>query len=159
MTKAASSSSADPLEQAEVVLPRLALGQLRSVELPTAIGRTAVGKRIQITKSGFGTRKEATEALRKAIERHRFDDTNHLRFSAFLDRWLDEYAKHRCTPKTLERYETLGRHATKYLGEIELQGLDPWRSRACLITCSTVAGEKTKLIRMGGRCQLEQCGT
>lgn len=86
-------------------------------------GRTSAGKRIQITKSGFDTRKEATEALRNAIEQHRFDGTNHLTFSAFLDRWLDEYARHRCTPKTLERYVTLGRHATKYLGETELQVL------------------------------------
>jgi integrase len=43
----------------------------------------------------------------------------------FLERWLYEYAKHRCTPKTLERYITLGRHATKYLGETELQNFAP----------------------------------
>jgi integrase len=89
-------------------------------------GRTSAGKRIQITKSGFDTRKEATDALRNAIEHHRSDGNgaNQLTFSAFLDRWLDEYAKHRCTAKTLERV-TLGRHATKYLGETELQGLAP----------------------------------
>jgi hypothetical protein len=34
-------------------------------------GRTSAGKRIQITKSGFDTRKEATDALRKAIEQRR----------------------------------------------------------------------------------------
>ncbi len=88
-------------------------------------GRTPVGKRIQVTKSGFDTRKKATDALRKAVEQHRFDGTNQQRFSAFLDRWLDEYARHRCTPKTLERYLTLGRHATKYLGETELRSLAP----------------------------------
>jgi hypothetical protein len=82
--------------------------------------RTSVGKRIQITKSRFDTKKEATDALRKAIERHRSDNgAIHLTFSVFLDRWLDEYAKHRCTAKTLERYATLGRHATKYLGQTE----------------------------------------
>jgi hypothetical protein len=73
-------------------------------------GRTSTGKRIQITKSGFDTRKEATEALRKAIEQRRLDGdgANHLTVSAFLDRWLDEYAKHRCTAKTLERYVNPG---------------------------------------------------
>jgi Arm DNA-binding domain len=73
--------------------------------------RTPAGKRIQITKSGFDTRKEAAEALRKAIEHHRFDGNgaNRLKFSAFMDRWLDEYAKHRCAAKTLECYVTLGR--------------------------------------------------
>jgi Arm DNA-binding domain len=59
-------------------------------------GRTSLGKRIQITKSGFEARKEAADALRKAIEHHRSDasGTNRVTFSAFLDRWLDEYAKH-----------------------------------------------------------------
>jgi integrase len=91
------------------------------------VGRTPAGKRIQITKSGFDTRKEATDGLRTAIERHRSDDNsaNHPKFSPFLERWLDEYSKHRCTPKTLERYITLGRHATKYLGETELQNFAP----------------------------------
>jgi integrase len=90
-------------------------------------GRTSTGKRIQITKSGFDTRKEATEALRKAIEQRRLDGdgANHLTVNAFVDRWLDEYAKHRCTAKTLERYVTLARHATKFLGESELQSLAP----------------------------------
>ena len=90
-------------------------------------GRTSAGKRIQITKSGFDTRKEAAEALRKAIEHHRSDATSasRLSFSAFLDRWLEEYARHRCTPKTLERYVQLGRHAMKHLGNTELQKLAP----------------------------------
>jgi hypothetical protein len=116
-------------------------------------GRTSVGKRIQITKSGFDTKKEATDALRKAIEQRRFDDkdANHLTFSAFLDRWLDEYAKHRCTPKTLERYVTLGRHATKYLGETELQSLAPLAIESMLNSLHDTP--------MGGRCHPEQFGT
>jgi Arm DNA-binding domain len=36
-------------------------------------GRTPARKRIQITKSGFETRKEAADALRKAIEQRRLD--------------------------------------------------------------------------------------
>jgi hypothetical protein len=86
-------------------------------------GRTSAGKRIQITKSGFDTRKEAADALRKAIEHHRSDNNggNHLKIRAFLDRWLDEYAKHRCTAKTLERYVTLGRHAIKYLVKLKVR--------------------------------------
>jgi integrase len=106
-------------------------------------GRTSAGKRIQITKSGFDTRKEATDALRKALEQHRFDNNaaNHVKFTAFLDRWLDEYAKHRCTPKTLERYVTLGRHATNYLGESELQNLAPL----------AIEGMLNNLLECGGR--------
>jgi integrase len=90
-------------------------------------GRTSAGKRIQITKSGFDTRKEAADALRKAIEQHRSDanNTSRVNFSAFLNRWLDEHARHRCTPKTLERYIQLGQHATRYLGDMPLQSLAP----------------------------------
>jgi integrase len=106
-------------------------------------GRTSAGKRIQITKSGFDTRKEATDALRKAIEQHRFNNTaNHLTLSAFLDRWLDEYAKHRCTAKTLERYVTLARHATKYLGEVELQSLAPLAIESILNSLLDSGGRK-----------------
>ena len=90
-------------------------------------GRSATGKRIQITKSGFDSRKAAADALRKAIEQHRSEagSARPIRFTAFLDRWLDEYASHRCTPKTLERYRQLGQHAKKYLGDTQLESLAP----------------------------------
>ena len=57
-------------------------------------GRTSDGKRIQITKSGFDSRKQAADALRKAIEQHRSGSVraNSEAFSAFLNRWLEEYA-------------------------------------------------------------------
>ena len=107
-------------------------------------GRTPAGKRIQITKSGFDTRKEAADALRKAIEQHRSDGNgaNRLTFSAFLERWLDDCARHRCTPKTLERYVTLGRHATKYLGETELQCLAPLKIESMLNSLRNSGGRK-----------------
>lgn len=38
-------------------------------------GRSSAGKRIQMTKSGFDTRKAAADALRKAIEKHRSEAT------------------------------------------------------------------------------------
>jgi integrase len=107
-------------------------------------GRTSVGKRIQITKSGFDTRKEATDALRNAIEQRRFDrnGANHVTFSAFLNRWLDEYAKHRCSAKTLERYLTLGRHPTKLIGESELQSLAPLAIESMLNNLLDSGGRK-----------------
>jgi Arm DNA-binding domain/Phage integrase, N-terminal SAM-like domain len=88
-------------------------------------GRTSAGKRIQITKSGFETRKEAADALLKAIQQHRSGSGTHSRvsFSEFLNRWLEEYARHRCTPKTLERYGQLGQCAIRYLADTELQNL------------------------------------
>jgi integrase len=90
-------------------------------------GRTPAGKRIQITKSGLETRNEAADALLKAIQQNGLGPGNASRvsFAAFLNQWLEEYARHRCTPKTLERYAQLGQHATKYLGDAELQSLAP----------------------------------
>jgi Arm DNA-binding domain/Phage integrase, N-terminal SAM-like domain len=107
-------------------------------------GRSSAGKRIQITRSGFDTRKEAADALRKAIEQRRLDGdgANHLTVSAFLDRWLDEYAKHRCTAKTLERYVTLARYATNFLGESELQKLAPLEIESMLINLLDSGGRK-----------------
>ena len=96
-------------------------------------GRSSAGKRIQITKSGFDTRKEAADALRKAIEQHRSEATGASRigFRAFLDRWLDDYASHRCTPKTLERYRQLGQHAQYASSEESVGGGE--RQRAASI--------------------------
>jgi integrase len=107
-------------------------------------GRTPTGKRIQITKSGFETRKEAADALRKAIEKHRSGTNNasRLNFSAFLSQWLEEHAKHRCTPKTLERYGQLGQHATKYLGETDLQSLAPMAIQNTLNNLLDFGGRK-----------------
>ena len=70
------------------------------------VGRSAAGKRIQITKSGFESRKEAGQALLLAIQHHRAAPAtgSRLDFGTFVNRWLQEHAKQRCTPKTLERY-------------------------------------------------------
>src|SRR6202035_2758631 len=107
-------------------------------------GRTPTGKRIQITKSGFETRKEAADSLRKAIEKHRSGTNNasRLSFSAFLNQWLEEHAKHRCTPKTLERYGQLGQHATRHLGETDLQSLTPMTIQSMLNTLLDFGGRK-----------------
>lgn len=106
-------------------------------------GRTSAGKRIQMTKSGFETRKEAADALRKAIEQNRSaaNSVGRVRFTVFLDRWLEEHAKHRCTPKTLERYGQLGQHAIRYLGDTELQCLAPME----------IEGMLNNLLDSGGR--------
>jgi hypothetical protein len=124
-------------------------------------GRTSAGKRIQVTKSGFDTRKEAADALRKAIEQHRFDanNTSRVSFSAFLRRWHDEHARHRCTPKTLERYVQLGQHATRYLGDRDLQSLAPVAIESMINSLLDSGGRKDETYRVVGRSPQEQCGT
>lgn len=73
------------------------------------VGRSAAGKRIQITQTGFESRKEAGQALLLAIQQHRAGPAtvSRLDFGTFINRSLTEHAKHRCTPKTLGRYTQL----------------------------------------------------
>jgi integrase len=107
-------------------------------------GRTPAGKRIQITKSGLETRKEAADALLKAIQQNRLSPGNasRLSFAAFLNQWREEHARHRCTPKTLERYGQLGQHATKYLGDTPLQSLAPVAIESMLNSLLDSGGRK-----------------
>jgi integrase len=107
-------------------------------------GRTRAGKRIQITKSGLETRKEAADALLKAIRQHRSGPGNSSRvsFSVFVNQWLEEHARHRCTPKTLERYTQLSRYAIRYLGDIDLQSLMPMSIENTLHTLLDSGGRR-----------------
>lgn len=89
-------------------------------------GRDESGKRIQVTKSGFATKREASEALRRAIQEHQAGtavakDTR--TFAAFFEESLTEVAGRRCAPKTLERYRELGAYAVRKFGTVELQKL------------------------------------
>ncbi len=109
-------------------------------------GRTSAGKRIQITKSGFESRKEAADALRTAIQQHRSGaPASRLSYGAFLNNWLEEHARHRCTPKTLERYAQLGQYAIRHLGEIELQSLTPMAIESILNNLLDCGGRKDQI--------------
>jgi hypothetical protein len=71
-------------------------------------------------------------------------DSSRIGFTAFLDRWLDDYASHRCTPKTLERYRQLGQHAKTYLGDTQLQSIAPLAIESMLNTLLDSGGRKDK---------------
>jgi integrase len=65
-------------------------------------------------------------------------------FAAFLNQWLEEHARHRCAPKTLERYGQLGQRATKYLGDTELQSLAPIAIESMLNNLRDSGGRKNE---------------
>src|SRR5689334_7221858 len=91
-------------------------------------GRDETGKRIQVTKSGFGTKREASDALRRSIQDHKAGGAapkDSRTFAQFFEEWLTDVAGRRCTPKTLERYRELGAYAIRNFGAIELQKLTP----------------------------------
>ena len=91
-------------------------------------GRDAAGKRIQVTKSGFETKREASDALRRALADQAAGAAvvkDSRTFAAFFQEWLTEVAGRRCSPKTLERYRELGAYAVRHFGGIEIQKLTP----------------------------------
>jgi integrase len=107
-----------------------------------AYGRDEAGKRLQVTKSGFRTKGEADDALKKAIlkatakdrlsedeEKKAVEEFKARRdtpvqtaptFAAFFDRWMDEHVSRKCSPKTIERYRELGAYAIRQ--NVELAG-------------------------------------
>ncbi len=71
------------------------------------------GKRRQITKHGFATRKEAERELRAALEAEENGlrvDTGRLTVGEYLDEWLA--GRHKLTPSTARSYEA---HVRLYL--------------------------------------------
>ena len=66
------------------------------------------GKRKQITKSGFRTKKEALEAGTKALSEYNncglTFTPSEMSFSDYLDYWLKEYAKVNLKETTVDNY-------------------------------------------------------
>ena len=86
-------------------------------------GRDENGKRLQPTRSGFVTKKEASDALRQAIiefetKRDAAPPSEVPLFGVFFERWMQEHARRKCAPKTVERYGELGVYAIRQAVEI-----------------------------------------
>src|SRR6185312_2457133 len=87
-------------------------------------GRDYTGKRLQETRSGFATKKEASDALRDAIavfevKRDAAPVMAKPTFSAFFDTWMKEHASRNCAPKPLERYVELADYAIRQTIEVD----------------------------------------
>lgn len=88
------------------------------------------GKRNQITKGGFKTKKEAVEAGAKAFSEYnacgfRFVPSE-ISFNDYLDFWMDEYCKVNLKLTTIENYEKRIRlHIKPALGIYKLNALSP----------------------------------
>ena len=108
-------------------------------------GRDETGKRIQRTKSGFATKREASDALRKAIAEHQAGPAAVaplVTFSEFFERWMSEYAGRRCAPTTLQRYRQLGAYAVGKVGSVQLEKLPPMRIETSLNALQDCGGRK-----------------
>ena len=123
-------------------------------------GIDSEGKRIQPTKSGFETKREAQDALRQAIidfETKRDDASPAAEvptFGEFYKRWMQEHAIRKTAPKTAERYGELGAYAIRQavevngiqrpMGEIPLDQFGPMQMELLINALHDHGGQKTK---------------
>jgi integrase len=110
-------------------------------------GKDEGGKRRQMTKSGFPTKAEASDALRRAIEEHQsgiLAPKDSRKFADFFGQWLKDHASRRCSPKTLERYGQLGEYAIRKFGDVELHRLAPMAIEKALFELQDAGGRPDK---------------
>ena len=107
-----------------------------SWEIKFDAGRDPVtGKRKTRFVSVKGGKKAAQQELRRllgAVDEGRFVEPSKLTVAQYLERWLDEHAKHAVSGKTFERYgELLRLHAIPVIGRHPLTRLEPLHIQAC----------------------------
>ena len=88
------------------------------------------GKRKQITKSGFNTKKEALEAGVKALAEYNnlgvHFKPSEISVSDYLDYWLKNYAELNLRPNTIDSYKNVvENHLKSSLGMYKLKSLTP----------------------------------
>ncbi|WP_206093763.1 site-specific integrase [Paludifilum halophilum] len=87
------------------------------------------GKRKQKWFSGFKTKKEAQKAMTAKLHelnQGAYIEPSKITLADYLNRWLNDYARINCSPRTLEGYEyIIEKHLIPDLGNITLDKLKP----------------------------------
>lgn len=122
-------------------------------------GKDVDGKRQQITKQGYPTKREAEDALREKIAsleqaRHPVSSAKIPTFADFFSRWMREHSDRKCAPKTIERYGELGDYAIRHaleidgehvlLGNATLEKFTPMKMELMINALSDHGGQKTQ---------------
>ena len=98
------------------------------------LGRDASGKQHRKWHAVQGNRKDAQRELARLlneINTGAYVEPARMTVSEFLDRWLADYAKHKVSPKTYERYqEMIDGHIRPALGSYLLPKLSPLHIQA-----------------------------
>jgi integrase len=94
------------------------------------IGKDEDGKRRQITKSGFETKREAQDALTKAMEEQQGKSANPEpkrvpTFAEFFERYHAEVVRRHQGEKQIERIPELGAYGIRLFGDAPLDQLSP----------------------------------
>jgi integrase len=128
-------------------------------------GHDNAGKRIQHTKSGFATKREAEDALRKALLDFKACSAGTRApsevpiFATFFERWMQEHANRKCAPKTIERYGELGAYAIRQsveiagqmqtFREVTIDKIGPMQMELMINALLDHGGQKTKNCTQG----------
>lgn len=92
------------------------------------VGNDENGKRKQKWYSGYKTKKEAEKALADIIakiEKGEYFEPEKMSLAAYLDYWLETYAKTNVAASTYKRYAEFAAHINVGLGNIMLSKLKP----------------------------------
>ena len=65
-------------------------------------------------------------------------------FSEYFKYWMEEHAARRCAPKTLERYQDLGRYLAKHLGDTRINELTTAQIQHAIHRLKDAGGQTTK---------------
>ncbi len=99
-------------------------------------------------RGGFESRAAADEARVAEIERLEAKQVEVVspepKFADYFKYWLAEHAARRCAPKTLERYEDIGRYLVKYLGETLINELSTAQIQHAIHRLKDSGGQATK---------------
>jgi integrase len=88
------------------------------------MGYDEAGKRIRIAKTGFERKQDAQAALTQLLAEKNSGSLirpNPQTFTEFMTEWFEEYARHKCAPKTVERYRQLAAYTYPHIGAVRLQ--------------------------------------
>jgi integrase len=88
------------------------------------IGYDENGKRIRIAKTGFRREQDAQAELIRLLQEKNSGTMvkpSPETFEQFMSEWFDQHARHKCTPKTVERYRQLAAYVFPHIGAVRLQ--------------------------------------
>ena len=114
-------------------------------------GRGPDGKRIQVTKSGYETKGEASDALRDAIAEYKAktgaatEEKANPTLAEFFAVWMGDHASRSCAPKTVERYGEIGQYFIRELGQTRINELKTAAIQSAIYRLSDCGGKKTNL--------------
>ncbi|MCC5911411.1 MAG: site-specific integrase [Clostridiaceae bacterium] len=93
------------------------------------VGFDERGKRKQKWFSGFKTKKEAEAKLVEILQQLNtgtYVDSKNMKVADYLEKWLQDYAKHKVAPKTYRSYhDTVHIHLNPKIGHYKLEKLSP----------------------------------